>query len=108
MLLAWVSLLVVGCSTEADKKLEATKAAHSIAAEMATVEQLAGQSRVNSIYVKQMRGDAQSQLATLRKQFAPDEEQGRLIDALTANPSAEQLGQASNRLDALEKQLELR
>jgi hypothetical protein len=104
-------LLLAGCSSKQDAALEAVKGAHSVTAEWAATERLAGQSRVTRIYSREMREMAKDQLQSDRRSLQdPGDPAARTIDGLLRDPapSAATLAAAARTLDTAEKRLEAR
>jgi hypothetical protein len=102
-----VALLAAGCSSPADRQLEAVKAARSVLAEWALVEQRAGAGGAPGHYVEQMRQLARDQLKTAQSELTRQPQAAALLDRLQAgSPGPAELKSAAAALEPLEKRLE--
>jgi hypothetical protein len=97
-----------GCGSETDKQVEAVKAARTVLAEWALVEQQAAKGETPATYAEVMRDEAKSQLRTAQSSLLADQpEAAHLIGSLAdGDPSADDLQSAQDSLEPLEKRLE--
>ena len=100
--------LLGACSSEADKQLEAVKAARSVMAEWALVEEQSAKGEAPQTYADQMRDSAKSQLRTAQSSLMSGQPKAAALIGNLADgePSAEALKAAQDALDPLEKRLE--
>ena len=103
-----VLLVLAGCGSQTDKQLEAVKAARTVLAEWALVEQQAAKDETPQTYADQMRDAAKTQLRTARSTLLGDQPQaasliGELADG---QPSADELKAANDALEPLKNRLE--
>jgi hypothetical protein len=100
---------LAGCGSKTDQQLEAVKAARTVLAEWALVEQQSAKGETPATYADQMREEARIQLRTAQSSLLADQpEAANLIGALAdGEPSAAALQAADDRLEPLEKRLEL-
>jgi len=103
-----LAALAGACSGPVERDLEAVKAARTVLAEWALVEERAAQGETPATYVDQMRDAAREQLTTARDTFEEDgQEAAGVLDAvLAARPDAAALEQADKRLEPTETGLE--
>jgi hypothetical protein len=99
--------LIAGCSSQADKQLEAVKSARSVLAEWSTVETQAAKGRAQTTYTEAMRKQAKDELEKAAKGLAQRPDAAKLIDGLRSGaPDAAALERADTALEPLEKSLE--
>lgn len=102
-----VAVVLTGCTSQADRQLEAVKAARSVLAEWALVEEQADKGRAQVVYLEQMRQLARDQLQTAGSELEGQPEAARLLARVrTGTPDASALKQANAALEPLEMQLE--
>jgi hypothetical protein len=98
---------LAGCSSQTDRELEAVKAARSVLAEWALVEEQDGKRVTPSIYVEQMRKQARDQLETSESGLKGRPEAAMLLEQVrNGSPDAAALHRAEDALEPLETQLE--
>jgi hypothetical protein len=104
--LLWLAALAA-CSSQADKQLEAVKAARSTLSEWALVEAQAAKGRAQSTYIEQMRELAKDQLKTAEAGLAQQPDAASLLDKVrSGTPDAAALKRAGDALKPLEDSLE--
>ena len=95
------------CSSQSDKQLEAVKAARSVIAEWALVEQQADRGQVQATYAGQMRKMAKDELKTAQAGLAQQPDASNLLEKLRSDsPDAAALKQADDALKPVENSLE--
>jgi hypothetical protein len=95
------------CSSQADRELEAVKAARSVLAEWALVEEQDGKGLTPSVYVEQMRKQARDQLKTSETELKDQPDAAMLIEHVrNGSPDASALHSADDALEPLEDSLE--
>ena len=99
---------LAGCGSEADKQLEAVKAARTVLAEWALVEEQAAKGQTPETYAEEMRDAAKSQLRTAQSALREDQPRAaQLMETIVdGEPSADELKAAGSRLEPLETRLE--
>jgi uncharacterized lipoprotein NlpE involved in copper resistance len=107
-LLALVAVTALaGCTSRAEKQLEAVKSVRSILAEWALVEAQASKGRSPQTYADEMRQDSKDELEKAAKDLAGQPGAAQLVAKLRAgSPDSAALKQAADRLEPLEKSLE--
>jgi hypothetical protein len=102
-----LAALACGCSSQADRQLEAVKSARSVLAEWALVEDQAASGRTPRTYAEQMRKLARDQLKTAETELAGQPQAAASIQRLrTGSPGAAALKSTNAALEPLEKRLE--
>ena len=105
--MASLALTLASCGSE----LPTIKEARSVAAEWALVNQQATAGNANRVYVEEMRSSTSEQLTSLKDKLSdPDSREANALDALLALPpdaSPDTIGKQVDRLDRIEKRLEV-
>ena len=102
-----IAALACGCSSQAERELEAVKSARSVLSEWALVEDQAASRRTPSNYTRQMRQMARDQLKTAESELAGQPQAAAELAQMRAGaPGAAALKNAAAALEPLEKQLE--
>ena len=98
---------LAGCSSQADKQLEAVKSARSVLSEWSLVEAQAAKGRAQSIYTQEMRQASKDELKKAAKGLAQRPDALRIIERLrSGTPDAAALKQADRVLEPIEDSLE--